>query len=45
MKRFLAVLILLACGLSSCQSVPAERKNHCACLWEGASGLLEGAIA
>lgn len=45
MKRFMAVFALLACGLSSCQSVPAERKNHCACLWEDASGLPEGASA
>ncbi|MBX4967726.1 MULTISPECIES: lipoprotein [Rhizobium] len=41
MNRLLLILLLLA-TLSSCQSVPAERKNHCACLWEGAIGLPEG---
>ncbi|WQO69055.1 hypothetical protein U8C40_29580 (plasmid) [Sinorhizobium medicae] len=39
MKELLVVIALLVCGLSSCQSVPAERNNHCACQWEGASGL------
>ncbi|MBB4444132.1 hypothetical protein M2310_007422 [Rhizobium leguminosarum] len=43
MKELLVVIALLVCGLSSCQSVPAERKNHCACQWEGASGLSRGA--
>lgn len=29
------LLLLLLLGLlSSCQSVPAERKTNCSCLWE-----------
>ncbi len=28
------VMVLLMGFLSSCQSVPAERRQNCACLWE-----------
>jgi hypothetical protein len=47
MKKILAVLGLSLIGLTSCQAVPAERKNNCACLWEYPAGLvklLEGAM-
>ncbi len=42
------VLALVAGALSSCQTVPAERKNNCACLWEPLTGpidLVKGANA
>ncbi len=32
-------------GLASCQSVPAERKNNCACNWENFAPLPEGVVA
>ncbi len=41
--RILAALVAMSV-LSACQSVPAERKNHCACLWEPMKGLSLGAI-
>lgn len=45
MKKSLVVLALLLAGLAGCQSVPAERKNSCACVWEPLAGLEEGATA
>lgn len=38
--RILAALVvaLASAALSSCQAVPAERKNNCACLWEPLEG-------
>jgi hypothetical protein len=48
MRATLIALALALAGLSSCQSVPAERKNNCACLWEEPSGyinILEGVKA
>ncbi|MFB9951887.1 hypothetical protein ACFFP0_23815 [Rhizobium puerariae] len=44
----LATLIALAlalAGLAGCQSVPAERKNNCACMWENFDPLPEGVTA
>jgi hypothetical protein len=34
MKPKLILFVLMLGVLASCQSVPAERKNSCACLWE-----------
>ncbi len=34
MKLRVVVLMIVLGGLSACQSVPAERKNNCACNWE-----------
>lgn len=38
-------LCLSLAGLASCQSVPAERKNNCACNWETFVPLSEGVVA
>lgn len=35
------VFALALAGLTSCQSVPAERKNNCACLWERPTGFVD----
>lgn len=35
-------LSLALAGLASCQSVPAERKNHCACMWQKVSSGKSG---
>lgn len=42
MKTGLIVLAVLLAGLTACQSVPAERKPNCACLWEPLTGLSNG---
>lgn len=34
-KIFVAVLFL---GLASCQTIPVERKNNCACAWQKTNG-------
>lgn len=34
-KIFVAVLLT---GLASCQSIPVERKNNCACAWQKTDG-------
>lgn len=39
MIRTILTFTVLLVALSSCQTVPAERKNNCACLWEAPSGL------
>lgn len=39
MIRTILTFTVLLFALSSCQSVPAERKNNCACLWESPVGL------
>lgn len=44
MIRVVLVTLLISL-LSSCQSVPAERKNNCACMWEPLSGLPEGQLS
>jgi len=41
MKRMIVAISLMASVLSSCQSVPAERRNNCACLWQEPSGLTD----
>jgi len=43
MKKGLIVLVLMLAALSACQSVPAERKPSCACLWMPMTGLSNGA--
>jgi hypothetical protein len=40
MKRTLIALAVMLSTLASCQSVPAERKNNCACLWQKTDGIL-----
>ncbi|MDR6101886.1 hypothetical protein QE369_002083 [Agrobacterium larrymoorei] len=46
MKPKLILFALMLGVLSSCQSVPAERKNSCACLWERMDGISNlGAIS
>jgi hypothetical protein len=45
MKRNLILLALMLASLSACQSVPKERKNNCACLWEPMVGLSKGETA
>ena len=45
MSRSLIALAILLVSLSACQSVPAERKNNCACQWESFDQVDEGAIA
>jgi hypothetical protein len=48
MKTTWIALALALAGLSACQSVPAERKNNCACLWEKPDGpvdILKGITA
>lgn len=37
--RLALTLALIMGVLSACQSVPAERKNNCACVWESPEGL------
>ncbi|WP_217577440.1 hypothetical protein [Mesorhizobium sp. GbtcB19] len=45
MKKSLIVLALMLAALAACQSVPAERKPNCACLWTPLSGIPEGEAA
>ncbi len=48
MKRTLIAVAVILSTLTSCQSVPVERKNNCACLWQEPDGVLvifEGAKA
>ena len=45
MKITLVILIVLLSGISACQSVPAERKNNCACNWELMEGNKTGDVA
>lgn len=45
MKVRLTLLALALLALSACQSVPAQRKNNCACNWEPLAGLTQGATA
>lgn len=40
MKRTFIALALMLSTVASCQSVPAERKNNCACLWQKPDGVL-----
>ena len=40
MKRTLIAVAVILSTLASCQSVPAERKNNCACLWQKPDGVL-----
>ncbi|MGV2130657.1 hypothetical protein [Agrobacterium vitis] len=41
-----SVLLLLLLGLlSSCQSVPAERKTNCSCVWERLDHRSEGMLS
>lgn len=35
LKIFVAVLFT---GLASCQTIPVERKNNCACAWQKLNG-------
>ncbi|WP_158268979.1 hypothetical protein [Ensifer sp. NM-2] len=44
MKLKWIALALMLSALAACQSVPAERKNNCACLWQepGYVNVLEG---
>lgn len=42
MKKALIVLVLTLGALSACQSVPAERKPSCACLWTPMTGISNG---
>lgn len=34
MKPGLLIFFIAMTAISACQSVPKERKNNCACLWE-----------
>lgn len=46
MKSTLILFALMLGVLASCQSVPAERRNNCACLWERMDGISNtGAIS
>jgi len=45
MKVRVTLLALVLMMLSACQSVPAQRKNNCACNWEPLAGLMQGAAA
>jgi starvation-inducible outer membrane lipoprotein len=45
MKKILILLALMLASLTACQSVPKERKNNCACLWEPLDGLSKGEAA
>jgi hypothetical protein len=48
MRKTLIGLALMLGALASCQAVPAERKNNCACLWQrpyGSMILMEGVKA
>jgi len=40
MKWTLIALAVMLNTLASCQSVPAERKNNCACVWQKPDGFL-----
>lgn len=40
MKRTIIAFSLMLSALSSCQTVPAERRNNCACLWQAPDGLI-----
>lgn len=42
MRMTAIVVAILLSGVSACQSIPAERKNNCACGWEALSTLPEG---
>ena len=43
------IAALLLAGLAACQTVPAERKNNCVCVWEPLGTSMEqygkGALA
>lgn len=41
----LAVTLASLAVLSGCQSVPTERKNNCACMWESFGPLPLGVVA
>ncbi|MCP1200600.1 MULTISPECIES: hypothetical protein [Notoacmeibacter] len=41
MRTILLVLIVAVGGLAACQSVPAVRKNNCACIWEALDGQID----
>jgi hypothetical protein len=45
MRSRALLLVIMLSVLSSCQSVPAERKNHCSCLWEPTVGLSGGVFS
>jgi hypothetical protein len=45
MKARLILVALALAMLSACQSVPAQRKDNCACVWEPLTGLSKGATA
>lgn len=45
MKSMYILIALLSVGLTGCQTIPAERKNNCACMWETMDGQLVGEIA
>ena len=34
MKLRPLIAAMLLAGLAACQTVPAERKNNCVCVWE-----------
>jgi hypothetical protein len=34
MKIFKMTLLIIVLALSSCQSIPIERKSKCACAWK-----------
>lgn len=38
-------LVIVLGGLSSCQSIPAERTNNCACAWEALPTHSEGTLS
>jgi len=39
MKPGVLIFLIAMTVISACQSVPKERKNNCACLWEAPIGL------
>lgn len=45
MRMKAIVLLFLLGGLSSCQSIPAERTNNCACAWEALPSQPEGSVS
>lgn len=45
MKTTAIVLVILLGGLSGCQSIPAERKNNCACNWEALPTITGGNLS
>jgi hypothetical protein len=45
MRITVIALLLLLGTLSACQSIPAERTNNCACMWEALPNLPEGDLS